>query len=88
MPDTGPQLRVMIVDDERLARRRIREMLRDEVDVAIVAECATGPETVKAAAELQPDLIFLDVQMPGLDGLSVSATFRGERAPLVIFVTA
>ena len=90
MPETEarPALRVIIADDERLARRRIREMLRDETDVAIVAECATGPETIKAAAELRPDLIFLDVQMPGLDGLSVSATFTGDGAPLVIFVTA
>ena len=62
---------VMIVDDEELARRLLREMLAAHPDIEIVAECANGFEAVKAAAERRPDLIFLDVQMPKLDGFEV-----------------
>lgn len=89
MPDTVTEmLRILIVDDEVLARRRIRDMLRRETDVEIVGECATGPETLKAVDELRPDLVFLDVQIPGLDGLAVSTALGGDDAPLIIFVTA
>lgn len=64
-------MRVVIVDDEELARVVLREYLQDHPDVKIVAECANGLEAVKAVAELKPDLIFLDIQMPRLDGFEV-----------------
>jgi two-component system LytT family response regulator len=78
--------RVVIVDDEELARRVLSELLRIHKEVEVVAECANGFEAVKAAAELKPDLLFLDVQMPKLDGFEVLELI-GE-GPAVIFVTA
>jgi len=77
---------VMIVDDEELARKLLREMLADHPEMEIVAECANGFEAVKAAAQRKPDLIFLDVQMPKLDGFEVLELIGGGVA--VIFVTA
>lgn len=87
MTDSKP-IRVLIVDDEPLARKRLRELLKDDHEIAIIGECANGAETISATRELAPDLIFLDVQMPGIDGLAVSETFDGKQSPLVIFVTA
>ncbi len=87
MADPKP-IRVLIVDDEPLARKRLRELLKDDPDVVISGECANGAETVAAVRELAPDLIFLDVQMPGVDGLAVSETLNDKQSPLVIFVTA
>ena len=83
---TEPNLRVAIVDDEELARRILRELLARHPDVEIVAECANGFEAVKAAAELTPDLLLLDIQMPKLDGFDV-LELVGTEIP-VIFVTA
>lgn len=77
---------VMIVDDEELARRILREMLAAHSDIEIVAECANGFEAVKAAAERKPDLILLDVQMPKLDGFEVLELIGPGVG--VIFVTA
>ena len=77
---------VMIVDDEDLARSLLREMLADHPEIEIVAECANGFEAVKAAAQRKPDLLFLDVQMPKLDGFEVLELIGGDLA--VIFVTA
>ncbi len=79
-------LRVVIVDDEALARSVLREYLSADSGIEIVAECANGFEAVKAVTELQPDLIFLDVQMPKLDGFEVLELL--EREIGVIFVTA
>ncbi|MFN8057648.1 MAG: response regulator [Vicinamibacterales bacterium] len=79
-------LRVVVVDDELLARALLREYLQQIPDVEIVGECANGFEAVKAVAELDPDLMFLDVQMPKLDGFEV-LDLIGRRLP-VIFVTA
>jgi two-component system, LytTR family, response regulator len=76
----------VIVDDEELARGLIREMLRKHPDIEVVAECANGFEAVKAVAERQPGLLFLDVQMPKLDGFEVLELIGGD-VP-VIFVTA
>lgn len=81
-------LRVVIVDDEPLARERIRSLLGSEPDVEIVGECADGPAAVEAVTRTQPDLIFLDVQMPGMSGFDVLHELNGTRLPLVIFVTA
>lgn len=77
---------VMIVDDEELSRRLLREMLAAHSDIEIVAECANGFEAVKAAAERKPDLIFLDVQMPKLNGFEVLELIGPGVG--VIFVTA
>jgi two-component system, LytTR family, response regulator len=87
MIDSKP-IRVLIVDDEPLARKRLRELLKDDHEIAVIGECANGASTISATRELAPDLIFLDVQMPGIDGLAVSETFDGKDSPLVIFVTA
>ena len=83
---TEPTLRVAVIDDEELARRILRELLAQHSDVEIVAECANGFEAVKAAAELTPDLLLLDIQMPKLDGFDV-LELVGTAIP-VIFVTA
>jgi two-component system LytT family response regulator len=77
---------VMIVDDEELARQLIREMLADHPEIEIIAECANGFEAVKAAAQCKPDLLFLDVQMPKLDGFEVLELIGSDMA--VIFTTA
>jgi two-component system LytT family response regulator len=82
----GEGLRVIIVDDEPLARAVVREYLGGHQDVEIVAECGNGFDAVKAVSELSPDLMFLDVQMPKLDGFEV-LELLGRSVP-VIFTTA
>jgi two-component system LytT family response regulator len=79
-------LRTIIVDDEAPARALLREYLESRDDVDIVAECGNGFEAVKAIAELAPDLVFLDIQMPKLDGFEVLEL--AERDVAVVFVTA
>src|SRR4051794_34178698 len=81
-------LRVLIVDDEPLARQRIRSLLEAEPDIAVVGECDDGHKAVAAIREHRPDLIFLDVHMPELDGFGVLAALGGDSVPAVIFVTA
>ena len=80
------KIRTMIVDDEDLARQVLREFLSAHAEIEIVAECANGFEAVKSAAELKPDLVFLDIQMPKLDGFEVLELIGPGMA--VIFVTA
>ena len=79
-------IRVVMADDEELARRVLREHLNTESDIEIVAECSNGFEAVKAVNELAPDLVFLDVQMPKLDGFEVIELIDSDAA--VVFVTA
>jgi two-component system LytT family response regulator len=79
-------MRAVIVDDEELARRVLREYLSAHADVEVVAECGNGFEAVKAIGELKPDLIFLDIQMPKLDGFEVLELV--EPPPAIVFVTA
>ncbi len=79
-------LRAVIVDDEELARALLRELLAAHSDIEIAAECANGFEAVKACAENPPDLLFLDVQMPKLDGFEVLELI--EPGPAVVFTTA
>ncbi len=79
-------MRVIIVDDEELARGVLREYLRTHADVDVVAECANGFEAVKAIAELEPDVVFLDIQMPKLDGFEV-VELAGAK-PHYVFATA
>ena len=85
MPDTE-RIRAVLVDDEELARRVLREYLASTPDIEIVAECANGFDAVKAISEMKPDLVLLDVQMPKLDGFEVLELIDREVA--VIFVTA
>ena len=80
--------RVLIADDEPLARERLRMLLGQESWIEIVGECQNGPETIGAIQELQPDLIFLDVQMPGATGFDVIEAIGASRMPPVVFVTA
>ncbi len=79
-------IRVLIVDDEELARQVLREHLEAHSDFQLVGECANGFDAVKQVAELKPDLVFLDIQMPKLDGFEVLELL--EERPLVVFVTA
>lgn len=83
-------MRVLIVDDEHLARALLREYLAGHPDIEVVGECANGFEAVKAIGELDPDLVFLDIQMPKLDGFEVVelAGTKSANAPYYIFATA
>ena len=81
-------LRVLIVDDEPIARQHLRVYLEREPDLEILAECSGGHEAIQAIRQRRPDLVFLDVQMPDLDGFDVLARLRPEEMPAVIFVTA
>ncbi|MBY0490528.1 MAG: LytTR family DNA-binding domain-containing protein [Gemmatimonadaceae bacterium] len=81
-------MRVLIVDDEALARQRVRRLLQNESDVEIVGEAESGHDAVAMIRELQPDLVCLDVQMPGLDGFGVLRELDGSTVPMVLFITA
>ena len=81
-------LRALIVDDEPLARRRLRTLLKDEAGIAIVGECDDGPSAVAAARRHAPDVMFLDVQMPGMSGFDVIEALGPARCPAIVFVTA
>lgn len=81
-------LRVLLADDEAPARRKLRAHLAGEQDVEVVGEAGTGPEAVEAIRRLKPDIVFLDVQMPGLGGFQVLEEIGVDEAPAVVFVTA
>ncbi|HUQ83533.1 MAG TPA: LytTR family DNA-binding domain-containing protein [Gemmatimonadaceae bacterium] len=81
-------MRALIVDDERMARKRIRTLLSADADVDVVGECANGRDAVTAIHERAPDLVFLDVQMPELDGFAVVSAVGAHRMPVTVFVTA
>jgi two-component system, LytTR family, response regulator len=81
-------IRAVIVDDEPLARRRIRSLLVEAADVEVVAECENGNQAIQAVEESRPDLLFLDIQMPEVDGFDVLHTIGVGHVPVVIFVTA
>ncbi|GGA14467.1 LytR/AlgR family response regulator transcription factor [Dyella caseinilytica] len=80
--------RVLIVDDEEPARQRLRELMHDDPDVGEIIEAENGLDAVETILQKQPDIVFLDVQMPGLDGLDVIDTIGVERMPVTVFVTA
>lgn len=82
------KIRTLIVDDMLLARKRVRRYLSVDPEVEIVGECADGHEAISAIESLSPDLLFLDVQMPELDGFDVLKAVGAEKIPAVIFVTA
>lgn len=81
-------IRALIVDDEPLARERLRALLADHSAIEVIAECANGREALTAIAEGRPDLVFLDVQMPEMDGFEVLESIEPADWPVVIFVTA
>jgi two-component system LytT family response regulator len=80
--------RALIVDDERLSRQKLRRLLAAEADVEVVGECASGPDAVGAIRRERPDLVFLDIQMPGLNGFDVLREAGVENFGSVVFVTA
>lgn len=82
------KLRVLIVDDEPVARRRMRRLLRDDGDVEVVGECGDGASAVQAIRKLAPDLVLLDVQIPEMDGFDVLRALGAEQLPAIVFVTA
>jgi two-component system LytT family response regulator len=82
------KIRTLIVDDEALGRTRVRHLLKNESEFEIIGECADGQQAVAALSSFQPDLLFLDVQMPELNGFEVLAQIPAEQMPVVIFVTA
>ncbi|HMC54622.1 MAG TPA: response regulator, partial [Gemmatimonadaceae bacterium] len=84
---TAP-MRVLVIDDEPLARQRIIDMLRDDASVEVVGQADNGNDAVTTIRDVQPDLVFLDVQMPGRNGLDVVREVGPEHMPLTIFVTA
>jgi two-component system LytT family response regulator len=88
MATESKTIRAVIVDDEPLGRTVIREMLRRDPDFSVVGECANGHEAIAAISDERPDLVFLDVQMPEVDGFAVLAGLEAERLPMIIFVTA
>jgi len=90
MPNSNPEvaLRVLVVDDEPLSRDRLRAVLLAEPGIALVGECPDGPAAVAAIRRERPDLVLLDIQMPGLDGFGVIEAVGPAAMPPVIFVTA
>ncbi len=81
-------LRVLVVDDDPLSRERIRSLLQDDAELEVIGECGDGRAGVEAIRREQPDLLFLDVQMPELDGFGVVEAIGAERMPVVVFVSA
>jgi len=81
-------IRTLIVDDQLIAREMLRRLLKDETDIEIVGMSATGREALEAIKQHSPDLVFLDVHMPDLDGFGVLAELPEHHTPVIIFVTA
>jgi two-component system LytT family response regulator len=82
------KIRTLTVDDEPLARERLRQLLQSEPEIELVGECADGQEALAAIKQQSPDLIFLDIQMPELDGFAVVEAITAEPPPVIVFVTA
>lgn len=82
-----PRFKALIVDDERLSRQRVRRLLAFEPEWDLIGECANGAEAVRMLENEEPDLVFLDVQMPEMDGFEVVRTFE-QKQPLIIFTSA
>ena len=82
------KLKTIIVDDEPLARKLLRALLTEIPEIELIAECKNGPEAVQATMKLAPDLLLLDIQMPGVSGFDVIKELQADVVPLVIFCTA
>jgi two-component system, LytTR family, response regulator len=81
-------LSVLVADDEKIARRRLARLIRETGEAEVVAACAGGKDAIAQIIELKPQLLFLDVQMPDIDGFQVLAEIQGKASPLIVFVTA
>ena len=88
MTESASAIRVLIVDDEPLARDGVRSLLEAEDGVTVVGDCADGPAALAALHEHIVDVVFLDIEMPGMTGFEVAERLTGDRAPVVVFVTA
>lgn len=88
MNDSRPKIRTLIVDDEPLARKKLRALLSDEADIAIVGECSDGREALAHIRQHKPDLVFLDIQMPEMNGFEALNRLEQQDLPALIFVTA
>ncbi len=88
MCPAGSLIRVLVVDDESPARAKLRRWLGEQPDMELVAEAQSGLMAAQLIAATRPDLVFLDIQMPGMTGLEVAAQLQPETAPLLVFVTA
>ena len=88
MSTQKPKIKTLIVDDEVLARRTIRDLLANDPEIEIIGECSNGAEAVKFIREQRPDLLFLDIQMPQMTGFEALAQVEVEHIPAIIFVTA
>ena len=91
MNSTGKRtsrIRVLVVDDEELARRNLTLLLRRDPDIESIAECSSGPDAIEQIRKSKPDLLFLDVQMPECDGFDVLELLGGELPAAIVFVTA
>jgi len=82
------KIRAIVVDDESLAREALLVMLGDDAEMEVIAECRNGKEAVTAIREQSPDIVFLDIQMPEMDGFQVVEAIGAERMPVTVFVTA
>jgi two-component system LytT family response regulator len=82
------RLKLLIVDDEPLARERIREMLRADPQIEVIGDCSNGDDAIEAVKTLHPDILLLDIQMPGTDGFGVLEALDPKDIPCVIFITA
>ena len=82
------RLRVVIVDDEPLARRLLRALLEELPEIELIGECRNGREAISLTQELTPDLLILDIQMPGVSGFDVVKELQSDLMPMVIFCTA
>lgn len=82
------RIRTLIVDDEHLARERLQALLKDDADIQIIGECATGKEAIEAIRNESPELVFLDIQMPDGNGFDVLESVDLHKMPIVVFVTA
>jgi two-component system LytT family response regulator len=82
------KIRTLIVDDEPLARERVKRFLKDERDIELLGECGNGSDAIRAIKEMRPDLVFLDIQMPEKNGFDVIKSIDGEHLPTIVFITA
>jgi two-component system LytT family response regulator len=82
------KIRTLVVDDEPIARARVVSLLKEEADIEVIGECANGRQAMTAIESSSPDLLFLDIQMPEVNGLDLARTIQSTGTPAVVFVTA